>query len=891
MSLTSGTKLGPYEIKSPLGAGGMGEVYKATDTRLDRIVAIKVLPEHVASDPDLKKRFEREARTVAALNHPHICTLHDIGTQDGVDYLVMEYLEGETLTQRLTKGALPLDQALKVGIEIADALDKAHRQGVVHRDLKPGNIMLTKVGAKLLDFGLAKKVQTTAGKVSSLSALTQESPLTSKGAIVGTFQYMAPEQLEGKEADSRTDVFAFGVVLYEMVTGKKAFEGKSLASLSAAILTAEPRPVSTLQPMAPTSSDHVIGRCLAKDPDSRWQTAADLKHELVWIASAPATIGVPVVARRLPLQGVAWAVAGLALGALAAAVVLWTIGSSPPRTQTGLRFTLTLPGGQLLGSGNGISTPLSVSPDGTQVVFSARQGADQPQLFVRPLDQFEARPIPGTEGALAPFFSPNGEQVGFFASGALKKVSLAGGAPVTICDVVAANAGATWGSDDIIVFATAFTSTGLFRVSAAGGRPEALTTPDFEQGESSHRLPHFLPDGNSVLFTVEGEEQRHLALVSLENGERQDFSALAGAADAWYVPTGHLVFAQAGTLLAVPFDLARHEIIGAPAPVLDGVYTSPAAVDFFGTSLGGTLVYVPSLRTNFESSVVWVDREGRSTLVTQYPGRVSYPRLSPDSTQLGVVIGQVGNRDVWVSDIARGARTRVTSEGDNTVLIWTPDGRQVTFASDRSGPFNLYRKPADGSGDAELLLESEHPQYPGSWSSDGQLLAFYEINPTTGRDIWVLPQDGDPAPFVVTPFSERSPRFSPDDNWIAYISDESGQDEVYVQPYPGPGGKVTISTDSGQEPVWSADGRELMYRHGDDMMAVSVETQPSFTAGRPRRLFEQHYDVALGGFNQNYDVSPDGQQFLMVSSDEEPLRQFNIVQNWFDELQRLVPTP
>ena len=898
MSLTPGAKLGPYEILAPLGAGGMGEVYKARDTRLERTVAIKVLPSHVASNPEVRQRFEREARAVSSLNHPHICTLHDIGSENGIDFLVMEHIEGDTLAARLKKGALPLDQALQYAVEIADALDKAHRQGVVHRDLKPGNIMLAKSGAKLLDFGLAKMTaeQTNAAGLSALP--TEAKPLTQEGSILGTFQYMAPEQLEGKEADARTDIFAFGAVTYEMLTGKRAFEGKSQASLIGAIMNSEPPALSSLQPMTPSALDRVIKKCLSKEPDSRWQTASDLHDELKWIAEGGLTSAIPSAGTAMPAPKL-WqqAIPFVMVAVLAAAIaclVVWNLKSSTtiwPEVQ----FTVALPSDEHL-EGLEDMSPVAVSPNGSSFVYVANRDGVQ-QLFLRSLDSLEARPISGTEDGTGPFFSPDGLWLGFFAGGHLKKVPIAGGRP-TVLAPAPLSRGGSWGNDGQIIFAPQV-SGGLERVSASGGKPDLLTTPDSDEGVTIHRFPQHLPGAKAILFTVGTDGSWDDALIvaqRLDTGERKIL--IEGGSDARYVPTGHLVYVRAGALMAAPFDLDRLEVTGPSVAIVEGVMqsTNITGAAFFGFSDLGWLVYVPGTGKASEKMLVWVDRKGEEQPLPVPPQPYESPSLSPDGERLAVHLNQGNQVDIWVYDIPRGALTRLTFEGNNLNPVWTPDGGKVTFESFRAGRrSNLFWKSGDGSGTAERLTTNERDQFPSSWSRDGQFLAFSQgsgVGSSTGYDIWILPLEGErkPWPFLQTPFNEEEPEFSPDGRWLAYQSDESGQYEVYVRPFPkAEEGKEQISTEGGTEPVWAGNG-ELFYRNGDQMMAVDITTEPSLSAGPPRLLFEGRYDVGPAPLVTSYDVTSDGQRFLMIKTDEEEATQLNVTLNWFEELKRLVPT-
>jgi len=895
MATLLGKRLGPYEILSAIGAGGMGEVYRARDTRLERIVAIKVLPTHLADRSELRERFEREARTIASLDHPHICTLFDIGQRDGIDYLVMEYLEGETLAQRLLKGPLPLEQVLQYAIEIADALDKAHRKGVTHRDLKPGNIMLTKSGTKLLDFGLAKLKQEVAPANVQLSELpTANDPLTAQGMIVGTLQYMAPEQLEGKEVDARTDIFAFGAVVYEMATGKKCFEGKSQASLIAKILETDPVPMSSIQRMTPPTLDRVVKRCLAKEPDDRCQSAKDLTDELKWIAEggSQVTPALPAAMKGIGSLG-RWALilsfGTLLLGAAITGIALWNRKpSSLPQPVSRLMLNLP-PGQQLAGLENGAAAVLS--PDGTHLAYVARQGGTQ-QIYLRAMDSLEARPILGTEGGVTPFFSPDGQWIGFFASGKLKKVSVEGGAALNLGD--AANPdGANWGSQGMIAFPPTPISA-LQQVSDAGGTPQPLTR--LGKGEVGHGWPEFLPGGKAVLFAAvhatANWTNAQVAVQSVGTGERRNL--VQGATQPRYAPSGHLIYAQGGNLMAAPFDPQRLAVTGTAVPVVEGVLQSPATGDAqYSLSATGSLVYVPGSVQGAQSNLVWVSRNGAEQPLAAPANAYLAPRLSPDGRRVAVgITGQ--DSQVWLYDLSRETLTRLTFEGNtNQYPNWTPDGKRISFRSNKEGPLNLFWQMSDGSGGLERLLTGDDAQTANSWSPDGQLLAFVEVTPTTGIDIWVLRMsDRKAQPLLRTPFNESSPRFSPDGRWLTYVSDESGRYEIYVQPYPGPGGKWQISTEGGTEPEWNPNGRELFYRSGDKMMAVDIATQPGFAADKPRMLFAGQY-VPTPVTYPNYDVSPDGKRFLMLKRSEQAeaaQTQINVVLNWFEELKQKVPT-
>ena len=872
MSLTPGTKLGPYEVLAPLGAGGMGEVYKAKDTRLDRTVAIKVLPSHLSDNPQLKERFEREARAVSSLNHPNICTLHDIGSEDGVDFMVMEHIEGQTLADRLQKGALPLEEALKHGVEVADALDKAHHHGVVHRDLKPGNIMLTKSGAKLLDFGLAK--MTAAGTAAAgLSALpTEAKPLTQEGSILGTFQYMAPEQLEGKEADARTDIFAFGSVLYEMVTGKKAFEGKSQASLIGAIMGQDPTPVSVIQATSPPALDHVIKTCLGKDPDKRWQQAADIQRQLEWIRSGVRLEGAAAVPKT-NRERLAWIAAAVAM-VVALTSILWPTAhdTSVTRVQVGL------PAGQEL------TGFLDISRDGRRLAYTAKALVGPSRLYVRSLDSFEPRLVDNTEGAFAPFISPDGEWVGFFANSKLWRVAFSGGEPIEIAEAANPNGG-SWGEDDSILFATA--NSGLARVSSAGGPVETLTTLDNAEGGYGHAWPQWLPGNQRVLFSVWRAEEplrNGAAVLSLED-RTWNFVFEENASGARYVDTGHLLYTYgAGSdLMGVPFDLEKLEVTGAPVPILDVYYRTGFGHSPFAVSRTGTLAFNPE--DPAKRTLVWLDREGRETPLAAEQGQYDFPRISPE----GVRVAFEDARQLWVMDLDRGSRTRLMSKALNTNPVWTPDGESILFSSNRARRWFVYSKSVRATGQPELVV-AEHSLHPFSVSQDGNIAAV-QLNPGTGGDIWTVQLGEEPQPFLVSPFMDTQPQLSPDGRFLAYISDESGRPEVYVQPYPATGDRWPISTDGGTEPLWSRDGKELFYRHGNTVLAVDIRTAPDFAPGVPRPLFDGDYVHTLANRAREYDVSPDGQRFLMIRREPEAIpTHINVVFNWTEELKRLVPT-
>jgi serine/threonine protein kinase len=888
MSLSAGSRLGPFEILAPAGAGGMGEVYRARDTRLDRTVAIKVLPAHLADNPERRQRLEREARAVSSLNHPHICTLHDIGHQDGVDYLVMEYLEGETLAQRLSKGPLPTDQLLRCATEISDALEKAHRQGLVHRDLKPGNIMLTKSGAKLLDFGLAKPTLTAPASELTTMATTSK-PLTAEGTIVGTFQYMSPEQLEGKEADARSDIFSLGAVLYEMATGRKAFEGKSQASLIAAILAAEPAPITSLQPMAPPALERVVKTCLAKDPDERWQTAHDLKLQLRWIAEGGSLAGVPapVVARRKNRERILGLVA---LAAIAASVLLGVLyfQRAPSEARAIRAYIKPAANSSFLFAGG--QAGFAFSPDGKRLAYVASTPEGKSVLWVRPLDSLQAQPLAGTESAAYPFWSPDSRFIGFFADGKLKKIEASGGPPLTLCDAPIPRGG-TWSREGVILF-TPTVNVPVHRVSASGGQDTPMTTLNPATGETTHRWPYFLPDGRHFLylagtpFTPRENSGNSIMVGSLDSKESK--LLFHSHANAIYA-AGYILFLRQNTLMAQPFDTKRLELTGDAFPIGDPVLEDGSNIrGVFSASENGSLAYVEGSSTGTRQ-LIWSDRSGKQIGAVPGTEAYSFPLISPDGKRIAYTLESSG-WDIWSYDIARGVKTRLTfgsaSAQANLSEVWSPDGRWIAYACNRAGKFALCRKPSDGSGSEEVLLEgTDQIRYATDWSSDNKFLTYRE--PRQGVwAVWMLPLSGErkPYPFLQSQFTQLNARFSADAKWVAYCSNESGEFKVYVVPFPGPGGKWQVSAGSGCTARWRRDGKELFYLSFDNkLMAADVKASgTSFDVGALHTLFETRPYSGLGSF----DATADGQRFVVISESGQPTAAITLVVNWTADLKK-----
>jgi len=895
MTLTSGTKLGPYEIQSPLGAGGMGEVYRALDTRLDRIVAVKILASHLSSSPELKQRMEREARTISSLNHPNICHLYDIGSQDGTDFLVMEFLEGDTLAERLRKGAMPLSEIFKVGTSVADALAVAHRQGIVHRDLKPGNIMLTPGGAKLMDFGLAKPLAlgNTAARSASAPSFTAAdtisgpsplSPLTTAGTIIGTIQYMSPEQIEGKEADARSDIFAFGAVLYEMATGKRAFQGKSNLSMASSILEKEPDPISTIQPLAPKAFEQTIMTCLAKSPEERFQSAQDLKIQLQWLAAAGAEAPRAGSADKARASKTLWVAAcAVAVFAVVASVSLWFLreaGSKPAVT----RFSIAVPANTWLNTDSGPS--LAISPDGRLVAYAVRSAdSATSRLYLRRMDEFEGTPVPGSEDANTPFFSPDGQWIGFVTSSAIKKVPVDGGAVVKLAFVAEGVVGATWGTDGYVYFNRDW--AGLSRVSQNGGKIETVTFPDAGRQEQEHRWPEMLPDGDSILFTIMksfSANEAETAVLSIK--KRTWRTILPNASDAHYVPTGQLVYVHAGTLMAVPFDLKSLSVTGTPVQVLHGVLTDQdGGYSSLAVAGSGNLVYVSAperMARETTTQLVWVTRDGKESPASQKLGGYEDMSISPDGKMAAFTIPGDPAWNIWILDLASGNLNRLTFNGDNRDPLWSPDGRHIAYTSFRDGHFAIYWSAADGSSPEQRLTSNQFEPFVDSFTPDGKKLIFTQYYSTENVTSWEVALTGDAKPLPLRGFGEGGPlTVSPDGRWIAYESAETGQLEVYVQPYPGPGGKWQVSNGGGYRPRWSPDGKEIFFRSGDAMMASAVETRPQFRSNTAHVLFTGRY------LHSGRDYETDGHRFLMMKSgDEKGPTSLQVVLNWTRELKK-----
>jgi serine/threonine protein kinase len=886
--------LGPYQIISPLGAGGMGEVYLAQDTRLGRSVAIKILPHKFSNDAQRMARFDREAKVLASLNHPNIASIYGLEESNSVRALVMELVDGATLAERISQGPLPHDEALPIAKQIAEGLEYAHGRSIIHRDLKPSNVKITPNGeAKVLDFGLAKALEDDSSVTDLSTSPTLSHAATQAGILLGTAAYMSPEQARGKKVDRRADIWSFGCVLFEMLSGKPAFKGETISDTLAAVIRAEPD-WSDLPGNLPPSITRLLRRCLTKDHNQRLRDIGEARIALERAVSgvpgessalAPATIAAqPLWRRALP-----WAVAAIAIAiAIASSSLYWLANQGEPHQVMQLSLSLPEPLAGVFDPNPG--SPFAISPDGSQIVFVASVAGKPTQLYLRPLDQQTASPVPGTESATQPFFSPDGQSVGFFALGKMRKVSLHGG-PVTLMGDAPTPHGANWAVDDTITYAPNFGS-GLLRISSAGGTPETLTTPNPKEQEISHRWPQVLPGGKYVLFTIQlGSEATYddarIAVLSLETSKWR--TLFQGGSYARYVPPGHIVYARAGSLMAVPFDLSRMEVTGSPVPVQEGLVTtaSTSGGAEYDVTPSGLLAYVPGTARPPVRSLMWVDRTGVAKALPAPPRVYSTPSFSPDGKQLAVQINDNGLIAIWIYEFARNTLTRLTfGPGNSTAPVWTPDGREVIYNTRTTSP-SFRSKLADGSGKEEMLFSREFADpgaTPFSVSPDGKTLLF------AGRQsIQTLSLDGGEKvqSFLQSSFNFSSPHFSPDGRWVAYMSDESGRREVCIQPFPGPGGKWMISTEGGEYPRWARNGREIVFLSGDKLMSVALETQPAFKAGTPHALFPATGYLAAG----NYDVAPDGQHFVMIKQDDTLTnpKELNVILNWSEELRRLAP--
>jgi len=862
----------------------MGEVYRARDTRLDRTVAIKVLPSHLSSDENLRQRFDREARTISSLNHPNICHLYDVGSQDGTSYLVMEYLEGETLADRLRKGPLPLEQVLKYGIEICEGLERAHRSGVSHRDLKPGNIMLTKAGAKLMDFGLAKPVLPASPPSSGLTQTlaTPQHPLTTEGMVVGTFQYMSPEQVEGKETDARGDIFALGAVLYEMVTGRRAFEGKTAASTIAAILAGEPPAMSVLQPLSPRALEATVKSCLAKDPEERLQSAHDVKLQLNWIqenALSPGVGAVPGDSRK-GWGRAGWLVAGFLSLLMIGAGAWWLRGGEAPAA---LYFNSALPFS---------AAYVALSPDGkTLALVAYSEQANKNVIWIHPVGGRGATVLLGTEGAFYPFWSPNGRSLGFFADGKLKTIDAAAGRSAQVLADAPFGRGGSWNRDGVILF-TPDAWSGLFRIPSSGGTPLAVTKPDVSQYQVSHRWPVFLPDGRHFLYLAcnfSGRLDHNMIFVgSLDSDEKRPI--VTASTNAVYAEPGYLVYWRDNALVAQRFDLRSNTLSAEARTVSDAVQYFPQTnLAVFSVS-GKTLVAQTGAGKGAgKSQLIWFDRHGKQAGTVGPPDLVSNPMLSPDGRRVAVDQTDTDGRhvNVWIHDLNSDATARLGfGPWLEQVTIWNPNGKQVLYTSNEKLFFSLYLKNADGSGSAQNVMDFGTPQQgPWDWSRDGKYVLVRKE-----RELWYMTMpDAQTHPLLQSQSLIRNAQFSPDGKFVAYASSETGTWEVYVSPFPGFGSKWQVSRGGGEEPRWRRDGKELFYLAPDGrLMAAEVKAAAGFEAGFPSVLFVTHPRQPISAMDFfSYDVTADGQKFLVNTkvdtSNSAPL---SVILNWAAELEK-----
>jgi Tol biopolymer transport system component len=888
VTLTTGSNLGPYEILGQIGAGGMGEVYRASDAKLKREVAIKVLPEAVVNDHERLSRFEREAQLLASLNHPNIGTIYGVEDSGGAPALVMELVEGPTLEDRIAQGRIPVEEALPIAREIAEGLDYAHERGIIHRDLKPANVKLTGDGkVKILDFGLAKALDPVAGASSpdATRSPTITAAATQAGVILGTAAYMSPEQARGKPADKRSDIWAFGCVLWEMLTGKRLFHGETVSDTLAAVLRAdiewEALPAGT-----PPAIRRLLERCLERDPKRRLR---DVGEARITMEEAPAsligiraetTVGV-VSGRAGRGRMMAWALAGAALGA---GLVVGVAAMRQHRSarDSAVRLNVVLPRDQAMVVAD--LPNFALSRDGEEIAYVAKKESGKSALYLRSMGFFDARELADTEGATAPFFSPDGQWLGYFVGGKVLKVAVSGGPPQPVCNTPVSDFGGAAWADDGSIFVPSING-GLMRAAPSGGKCVEIVKPDSARG--NFLGAEALPGGDGLLFAgLSGFQasQAQIDVLDLKTGKSQVI--IAQGTNPRYVEPGFLVFGRSGVILAAPFDPHALKLKGAPFPVVERVLPDPSSdIEQFAVSRSGVLVYVAGTRAAAKRRIVMADRKGVSTTVTPDANSYEDLSLSPDGREIAMTV-EGASWNIWVHRIERGTLTRLTFENDNRDPLWTPDGKRVVYTSLRNGLYGLYWRPADGSGPEELLTASKKWIFGTSWSPDGRFLAFSPLDPETGFDIWILPVGGDrkPYPFVNSPFREWFGEFSPDGRWIAYDSNESGRSEIYLRPFPGPGGKWQVSTEGGTRPEWSRDGREIFYLENGKMMRVTVDSTKSLTVGRPELLFP--CDCFDSG--RYYEVTPDAKHFVLIrnAQPESPVTQVNLVLGWGAELER-----
>ena len=875
MSLTPGKRLGPYEIIAPLGAGGMGEVFRARDTRLDRDVAVKVLSRHLSDNSEVRARFEREAKTVSSLNHPHICTLHDVGREGDTDYLVMELVEGETLAERLAKGVLPAADVLEFGVQIADALDQAHRAGVIHRDLKPGNVMLTKSGAKLMDFGLARATgmegpapESSLTQPAPSQSPTIAAPLTAEGSILGTFQYMAPEQLEGTEADARADLWALGCVLYEMATGRRAFAGKSQASLIGSIMGSEPVPLSQVAPLTPPGLERLVEACLAKDPTDRLQSAHDIRIQLAWLAEGGSQAGVPVpvAARRRSRERLAWMLAAvLALVALGTGWFAWNEVSEPERV---FKFNVVPPKGiEPVFSGEA-TTCLTISPDGNWITFVASDQDGRDVLWLRRIDELEPRAIDGSADATSPFWSPDSRHVAFFSGGKLKKASVTGAPPLSLCDVQNNPRSGSWNRDGVIIFSPSSLDV-VHRVPAAGGTPEPLTELDEAKGETTHRWATFLPDQNHFLYmsgshTTGLEEEGNAIYVSSLDAPKERKLVFLARSNVFH-SLGHLLYVRDEVLVAQEWDEKKLEVVGDPFPVVDGItYSQNHFRSLFSVADNGMLIYYPG-SVGDPVELVRLDRAGNEVAQIGEPALFTRMGVSPDGGRLALAIDDpaTGYSDIWIHDIVRNVRSRFTfGPLSEDFPVWSPDGATLFFTMFESvspSP-HIYRKHLTGTAAEEALVTGDGWKAPIGISLDGRLLAYsvFEMSATSNSNVLTLDLEkgGDSTTFLADSYNEFGGRFSPDGTKMVYVTNASGRLETYVATFPEPERRWQISNNGGWPLVWTSDGKEIIIRSEGKVVSVGVEgTANDLVIGAPVLLFDSsRYDLLR--------VTPDGRSFF-----------------------------